>query len=379
MKKDKKYYIIEFIILIFIIIFTILNRKIPIQYANLINIIFWFFMVITLFIIGGFPRDRNYYRKSSIKIVLIVFLFYIIISYLLGLFLGFVKNLYFYNFILLIKKILPISLFIIFSETSRYLILKHRISRVQKIILTLEFIILNIIIGISGYSFVDFKQVFVLSSTIILPTIASELMTFYVISKVSLIPVILYKLLFNLFSYIVPFNPNLGDYLYAVSGILIPFIVYNEIKKNLKYKDKYGKIAKSMVKKAFSGILIIFLITIVLLVSGIFNYQLIAIATGSMEPIYYRGDAVIYEKVKPKDIIEGDILVYTTTGGIITHRVIRIENRNGQRIFYTKGDNNLTNDNIEISENNVRGRVKYIVKYLGYPTILLNDYLESRE
>ena len=110
MKKDKKYYIIEFIILIFIIIFTILNRKIPVQYANLINIIFWFFMAITLFIIGGFPRDRNYYRKSSIKIVLIVFLFYIIISYLLGLFLGFVKNLYFYSLILLIKKILPISL-----------------------------------------------------------------------------------------------------------------------------------------------------------------------------------------------------------------------------------------------------------------------------
>ena len=378
MKKDKKYYIIEFIILIFIIIFTILSNKIPIQYANLINIIFWFLMGITLFIIGGFPRNRNYYQKSSIKIVLIVFLFYIIITYLLGLFLGFIKNLYFYNLILLIKQILPISLFIIFSETSRYLILKHNLSNLQKIILTLEFIILNIIIGINGYSFIDFKHVFVLVSTIILPTIASELMAFYVTSKVGLIPTIIYKLLFNLLGYIVPFSPNLGDYLHAVSGLLVPFVIYNEVKKNLKYKEKYGKILNSTIKKVFSGILIIFLIVIVLLVSGIFKYQLIAIATGSMEPIYYRGDAVIYEKVKPKDIIEGDILVYTSTGGIITHRVIKIEEKNGKRIFYTKGDNNLTDDKIEIGENNVRGRVKYIVKYLGYPTILLNDYLESK-
>ena len=103
-----------------------------------------------------------------------------------------------------------------------------------------------------------------------------------------------------------------------------------------------------------------------------------AIATGSMEPVYYRGDAIILEKVDPAIIEVGDILVYKASGGIITHRVIEISVDNGKRFFYTKGDNNETADNIRVLESDVKGVVRYIVKYIGYPTILLNELLESK-
>ena len=97
-----------------------------------------------------------------------------------------------------------------------------------------------------------------------------------------------------------------------------------------------------------------------------------------MEPIYYRGDAVILEKIDPDKIKVDDILVFKASGGIITHRVVEIVEENGTRIFHTKGDNNLTKDSIDITEENVKGIVKYVVKYAGYPTIIFNEFLESK-
>ena len=378
MKKNNKYYIIELIILIFIIMFKLLEGKIASHYAYLINIIFWFLLAIIMFIIGGFPRDRNYYKKSSIKIIIIILLFYILTIYLLGLFLGFVKNLYFYNILVLIKKVVPIALFIIASEITRYLFLKHNPTKLQITIFTLELITLNIIIGINNYNITSNTQLFVIISLVVIPSIVNEIMYTYVTYNVGVIPTVIYKLVFNLYSYIAPFNPDLSDYLQSIFSIILPYIVYQEIKKNLTYKEKYGLYAKKTIKRTISIILVLFLSSIILLISGIFKFQLIAIATGSMEPIYYRGDAVILEKTNPKTIEVGDILVYKASGGIITHRVIEIIEKDGKRIFHTKGDNNQTDDNVDILEGDVKGIVRYIVKYAGYPTIWFNDLLESK-
>ena len=378
MKKNNKFYIMEVIILIFILVLGLLYQKISDSYAYLVNIIFWFLFMIVLLIKGGFPRDRNYYKKSSIKITLIVLLFYILVIYLLGLFIGFVKNLYFYDVVLLIKKVLPIALFIVASEVSRYLFFKHGPNKVQIVIFTLELIILNIMIGLNNYNVTSIKQLFIIVSCLVIPIIVSEITCSYVTYNVGLMPTIIYKLLFNLYSYLVPFNPDLGDYLNSIFGISVPYVIYFQIRRCLKYNEKYGLYAKRTVIGVFSSILLIFLVVMVLLISGIFKYQLIAIATGSMEPVYYRGDAVIYEKVDPTTIEVGDILVYRTSGGVVTHRVVEIVTKNNTRLFRTKGDNNSTKDNIDILESDVNGVVKYIVKYVGFPTILLNELLESK-
>ena len=92
-----------------------------------------------------------------------------------------------------------------------------------------------------------------------------------------------------------------------------------------------------------------------------------------MNPIYYRGDAVIYEKVNVGEIKEGDILVFTKNSSIITHRVIKVIDDNDNLKFQTKGDNNENVDFDYTDENQVLGIVKYIVKYVGLPTIWFNE------
>ena len=41
--------------------------------------------------------------------------------------------------------------------------------------------------------------------------------------------------------------------------------------------------------------------------------------------------------------------------------------------FFIIGDNNETVDANLVDEENVLGTVKYIVKYIGYPTVWLNE------
>ena len=112
---------------------------------------------------------------------------------------------------------------------------------------------------------------------------------------------------------------------------------------------------------------------IILLVSGIFKYQIVAIASNSMKPIYEKGDAVIIEKKNPNKIKEQDILVFKKNNTYITHRVIEIIKNENNYNFITKGDNNKELDKYKVPENEVIGTVKYIIKYLGFPTIWLNE------
>ena len=100
---------------------------------------------------------------------------------------------------------------------------------------------------------------------------------------------------------------------------------------------------------------------------------MIAIGSDSMNPIYYRGDAVIYKEKKIEEIKEEDILVFNYNGAIITHRVVNIITKDGKIYFQTKGDNNNDVDLNLVDSTKVYGVVNYIVKYIGYPTIWIQD------
>ena len=105
---------------------------------------------------------------------------------------------------------------------------------------------------------------------------------------------------------------------------------------------------------------------------------MIAIGSDSMNPIYYKGDAVIYKKTEIKNIKEKDILVFNYNGTIITHRVKKIIIKNDRIYYQTIGDNNKNVDSVLIDSKDVLGTVKYIVKYIGNPTIWMQETFKGR-
>ena len=99
-----------------------------------------------------------------------------------------------------------------------------------------------------------------------------------------------------------------------------------------------------------------------------------------MKDVYQRGDAVLiykYNKNSVSKINTGDILVYRYNDTVITHRVVDKYYSDGHIVFRTKGDNNKTVDNNVVLDDDVKGIVINKIKYIGYPTILLQEALNK--
>ena len=220
------------------------------------------------------------------------------------------------------------------------------------------------------------EEKFIFLSTIVLPIIAQELLCTYISYKTSLLPSIIYKFVIKLYIFIIPIVPNLGDYIYSAINIIYPYIIYMILSRTF---NKYEKV-KGDNKKAnitvFSVPLILGFIFLIILVSGLFKYKMIAIATNSMVPSYGRGDAVIYKKVSSEEIEVGDILVFEKDNRIITHRVTKKWISNNKYHFNTKGDNNNGIDSFAPSSDDILGKVTFSIKYIGYPTVIVSEFFE---
>lgn len=109
------------------------------------------------------------------------------------------------------------------------------------------------------------------------------------------------------------------------------------------------------------------------------GYRLFKVETGSMIPKYNINDVILVTEKEPKDIKEGDDLVYVGLDGeyagrIITHQVVRVEKKGVEVAFYTKGLANNAEDPVVHAEQ-VIGVVKTKIQTLTIITnILLNPY-----
>lgn len=103
---------------------------------------------------------------------------------------------------------------------------------------------------------------------------------------------------------------------------------------------------------------------------------ILAVASGSMEPVLYAGDLILVEGVQdfgdihvaPKDAdTPGDIVVYQGTTDLIVHRAVeKTLNADGTYSFKTWGDNNPYPDGRTVDESNIVGRyIGFKVPWLG--------------
>jgi len=97
------------------------------------------------------------------------------------------------------------------------------------------------------------------------------------------------------------------------------------------------------------------------------NIEIKIVKSGSMEPSILTGSIVI---VKPTDSYAvGDVITFgedTAKQIPTTHRIISVNERNGETYFITKGDANEEQDQTEISAREVIGTVLLDVPYAGY-------------
>jgi signal peptidase len=85
---------------------------------------------------------------------------------------------------------------------------------------------------------------------------------------------------------------------------------------------------------------------------------------------------IIDKRIDPKSIKIGDVITYNAANNIlITHRVIDIQEKNGQLLFKTKGDANNVEDEKLVSQGELVGTVVLRIPYAGYALYFLNSRL----
>ena len=118
------------------------------------------------------------------------------------------------------------------------------------------------------------------------------------------------------------------------------------------------------------------------------EYPVLAVASGSMEPVLYAGDLIVIEGVQnfsnihvaPKDADPpGDILVYQGTRDLIVHRAIdKKNNTDGSIVFIIHGDANHEGANEYVNQDRIIGRyVGFKVPWLGHIALFF-DPLERK-
>ena len=116
---------------------------------------------------------------------------------------------------------------------------------------------------------------------------------------------------------------------------------------------------------------------VILAVVLIAAQHLNVVVSGSMEPVFYRGDIVAVEKADflgihefdPKDVQVGDIVVYDATwyNEPVIHRVINITEINGTTYYMIKGDHNNQPDPYYATADQINERV---LTWDGHPIVI---------
>ena len=371
---------IKFCFLIFVIVFLCIMKFIyNVSFTSLYIYIFWILITILSISLCGYQKDNKVYKKDATQIIIIYVISYLIFTYILGIFLGFIKMPFSYQIIRIIENTMPVIILIFLQELYRYTMINHSSNKKITFMLILSIVLFEIFQNILSYSFSDPLDVFEFICVLTIPALIDGCLLTYMSKNFGFLPCFLYRILLGIYFYIIPIIPDTGVYLNSLFGMFLPALIFLRLNVyNKKKKLAVGK-AENFKKFIVTIPLIFFLFLFVGLTSGLFKHYLMAIGSNSMYKEIKKGDAVIVEKLSDEEIEDielGDILVYKKDVKVVVHRVIKKTYTNGKYVFRTKGDNNETEDGINIYPRDIIGITEYTVPYIGYPSVWLSEAIK---
>lgn len=381
MKKGfNKILILEIILLIFLL-FNSFAFKIANMYV--ISGIMLPFLILMI-VLNGFEKDNYRYKKDVLLNIIIFLLMYYFITYFLGLFSGFVKSSYSLSFINIIKNTFPVIALILISELMRYVLFNKTKRNLPCLIIgCLLFVMVDVNTMVHIYDVKTALGITKMICLVVFPSITKNIFLTYLTMKVGYKNGIIYRLITELSTYLLPIFPDFGEYINVLLKTVLPIAIMARLNNMFNYYS-VRKIKDSRYnnrKLVLYSFITFALLTIVLLTSGLFTYQALTIGSGSMSPAIEKGDVIVLKSMKNEEarkIKKGDVLVYNHDNKIIVHRVIKKSN-NGETIsFKTKGDYNNAKDSWTVKQEDVIGIVKFRIRWVGMPTVALNELLNKR-
>lgn len=322
-------------------------------------------------------------KEKIIYLSLIVIAYYII-YFALGIMIGFANNPYPTDIVSMIKNIVLIMGARVCQEYLRVRLVNRKNRKLDYVVITIIFATLDLSIvsaikSLNGVTnFIEY-----ITGTFITAITRSCILTY--LAKVGGIHLCLtFAIPYYIVEFISPVLPKLDWFVSCAKDLLLCLTIYlfiNNIQltKTLRIPKRDSK--KYSPTKSIPAVII--LIIFVSFMVGIFEYKPIAVMSYSMYPEFSRGDVLIIKEVdqeKPGAIKVGDIIQYQLEGRYIVHRVVQIDiDYKGNYKFITKGDNNNSNDAKPVEIKQVYGVAKFIVPYVGYPSVWFSQFVLNKQ
>lgn len=353
------------------------------KYTSLCNPLFWLFMAILSYLVARDEPSQKMRNKYDItQSIVIIVIIYCMIYFSLGLVFGYERSPYSHEFVAILKNLWTFISVIIFQEFTRYQLVKLSPKKIgYYALITALFIIAEIDFWNFSSNFSNNVEFFKYMSQTIVPLIVTNCLFTYLSIMSANLPATIYRCLLMLMTILLPIFPALNWLIKAMMEIVLVIIASLYV----NYVDiKSSRImTRRQVKKESVVSYIPFVIVLVVLVcfiSGTFKYQPIAVLSNSMLPTFARGDAVIMKKIDKKDLKKlkkGTILYYSKEGRLIVHRIVSVKHTDDGKVeVTTKGDNNNANDPWVITEDDMIGTVSFMIPYIGYPSVWVNELLK---
>ena len=380
-RKIKSYYTIFLFetVILFLVTLNIFNSSL----SNVYVLPFILFICdVIFFFVLGFEKTNKRLNKIVDFDIFMFSMVFLILYYLFGIIIEYAKSNNYLTLYGLTVFIIPTILKIIFKEHLRNsLLTKSGDNKFLIIYSVILFIMIDILPALSILNMSNMHDVFIFTALVLLPSITVNAVATYINIKVGYMPVIIYSLIFSLYQYVVPIVPNPSEYLKAIIDFILPILILFKVRKIVnKYYDEDKEIDRNYKKSAIILLIIPIILTIIIIyfVSGYFRYYALAIASGSMHPVFDRGSVVVTEQVNDKydnynKLKEGEIIAFKAEKNIVVHRLIRIVNIGDEVYYYTKGDANEEEDNYLIKKENIIGIVRFKIPYIGYPTVWFSE------
>ena len=101
-------------------------------------------------------------------------------------------------------------------------------------------------------------------------------------------------------------------------------------------------------------------------IPSIFGWKPFIVLSGSMEDTIMPGDLILTKEIDALELKEGDVISFRTNKyTVVTHRIINIVDEEGERKYYTKGDNNDSADINPVCNDQIEGIYRYRIPELG--------------
>jgi signal peptidase I len=371
-KRKYKNILILALIFIYIIIYRLFIYNNVLKYAESITTVFSIGLFVISILLLGYRKNLKSPIKTKIaRNTFIYIIAFFMLTYGLGLSVGFLKNSYSLEPMKIFNNIFFPLTIIIFSELFRYNFVKcNKDSLKAIIIMTILLSMFEINLYIKNSTFDGFESIFKFTSLSIIPILLKNSMCSYLVYKADYKSTLLYRIIMELYIYVVPIQPNLNDLFESIAMLLLPFgIIISSSRLIYNYENSAEHTFSKNYLKISDIPFILALIVLFCVVFGIGPYKLVGIETGSMEPALNIGDAVIIDKKYDKENLkEGDIIAYLDNkGDLIIHRIMK---KNYDGTYITKGDFNNVADPLYVNKEQIQGKIRLKIPFIAYPALL---------